>query len=122
MITDTYLYNITKLMNGESSAIPSYTAFTSTVITPDSTDTSSLFADEYTRVIATGVRSLNQLTFSSLRPGTIASSDGDILNTMGLFNASTGGELLAEAVIPSILHTTSFDLETDWTITVERNT
>lgn len=120
MIMDTFLNNIAKWINGESASIISHTAYTSTVITPATTDTSVQFSGEYDRTTASGTRNLNEVSFNSVRSGAIASSGGDTINTVGLFNAGTGAELLAEATVPSLLHTTDFDVESDWVITIQR--
>ena len=118
MITDTFLNRIAGWINGESGDSPSNIAFSSSVITPDGTETS--LPSEYGRSSADGTRILSETTYNGLRSGAIASSTGDYINSLGLLTASTGGDLLVEALVPSVLHTTSFDFEVDWTITVDR--
>lgn len=118
MITDLFLNEIAKNINGESSSAPSHCAFSSTVITPDATDTS--LAQEWDRSSATGSRVSNVVTLTAIRSGAIASSTGDAINALGLFTAASGGTLLAEATVPNILHSDTFDLETEWRITVSR--
>lgn len=118
MITDVYLQEIAKAINGEANTVVSHCAFSSTVLTPAATDTS--LAHEYDRSSATGTRSTNSVTFNSLRSGATASSTGDYINVVGLLTSSTGGNLMLEALVPSVLHTTSFDFEVDATVTIER--
>ena len=118
MIVDTFLYELAKKINGESSESPDYVAFSEDVITPDATDTSIpgiLDGDA-----ASGSRTLGVVTFNAIRSGAVASSSGDYINTLGLTKTSGSGTLFAEALVPSILHTTSYDLEVDWDITVSR--
>lgn len=118
MITDTFLYEIAKKINGESSTSPNYIDFSSTAITPDVADTSlpGVIAGGGT---ATQTRYLNTVTFNKIRSGAVASSTGDYINALGL--SLNGGNLFAEALVPSILHTSSYDLEADWDITVNRS-
>ena len=118
MITDIFLNNLAKAINGESFTLPAYNAFSSSVITVDATDTS--LPTEYDRSSASGARINNTVTFTSVRSGAIASSSGDYINSMGLLSSSTVGDLHVEALVPNVLHTTSFDLEVDWAITIER--
>jgi hypothetical protein len=119
MITDNFLNTIAGWVNGETATIPSFVAWSSSAITPAGTDT-SLPSEYTTRTSASGTRTLNATTFNSTRLSTLATSTGDYINSLGLLTASTAGTLYAEALVPSILHTTTFDLEVDWTITVSR--
>ena len=118
VFTDTGLIELAKALNGESNTIPSHVAFSSTVITPDTADTS--IPGELDRSATSGTRVTNQVTFNALRSGATASSTGDYINTLGLFTSTSGGNLYAEALVPSVLHTTTFDLEIDWKVTIER--
>lgn len=117
MIVDTFLNRIAGWMNGESANIPSYVAWSSSVITPAGTDTS--VPSEYDESTASGSRILSVTTFNSLRSAVLASSSGDYINSIYLLGSSSG-TLLAEALVPSVLHTTTFDLEVDWALTVSR--
>jgi hypothetical protein len=118
MLTNNFLYAVAGWMNGETTTIPTHVAWSSTVITPSATDTS--IAHEYDRSSVTNSRVLNKATFSATRSSVVASSTGDYINMAGLFNAATTGTLFAEALVPSLLHTTTYDLELDWNITVTR--
>ena len=121
MLTDKFLINIAKSINGETENHVGYVTFSSTVHTPDSTDT-SVAGELGSRVTATGARTSTgtEVTFNGLRSGAVASSSGDDINLIGLFDTASNGELEAEATVPSILHSDSFDLEVDWTINVQR--
>lgn len=119
MITDVFLQEMAKAINGESFTKPVGIAFSSSVITPAATDTS--FAHEFDRATLSGSRTSNEVTFSGIRSGATASSSGDYINLIGLFSTDTSsGDLFVEALVPSVLHTTSFDFEVDATVTIER--
>lgn len=118
VLTDVFLIEMAKALNGESFSTPTHGAFSSSVITPAATDTS--LPSEYDRSSFTGSRDSNEVTFSGLRSGATASSSGDYINLFGLLDSSSGGNLFLEALVPSVLHTTSFDFEVDATITIER--
>lgn len=120
MITNTFLQRVAGLINGESVAVPSYGAFSSSVLTADATRTSLPDELDATRLTITGTRSGATTTFSFLRSGTAASSSGDYINTMALIDSATGGYVLSDLLVPSLLHTTSFDVEVDWKIQVLR--
>ena len=118
MITDVFLQEIAKSINGESSTVPSHMAFSNDSTTPDPTDTS--LASEFDRSSITGSRVTNSITFNSIRSSATASGSGDTINKLGLFSASSSGNLFMEATVPSILHTDDFDFEVDATITISR--
>ena len=120
MITDTFLNNIAGLINGESSRIPSHAAFSSSVITADATHTSLPTELDSPRLNITKSRSTNTTTYSFVRTGALASSTGDYLNAVAIIDSVTGGFILSEATVSSLLHTTSFDVEVDWKISVDR--
>jgi hypothetical protein len=119
MITDNFLNQLAGVMNGEAMGVPSHIGFSSTALVLNPVD-STLSGEYLTRVASTGSRVLNKTTFNALRSGAVASSTGNIINAIGLFDASTSGDLYSEALVPSLLHTTSFDFEIDWSITVKR--
>ena len=121
MITDTFLVNMAKLLNDEAVTNPSYEGYSSDVIVPDATHTSSDFTGEISvRTTATGSRTNNSVTFTSLKTGATLGSSTDTINTIALFNSSTAGELFTEAIVPSLIQTSDFDVETDWQLTFER--
>ena len=119
-LTDNLLDDMAKTLNGETYTKPSHVAWSSTAITVDPTDTtlSGEFGD---RTTITSARTNNEVTFSGVRTGaSVASSTGERLNSMGLFNSSASGTLHAEALVTSVLHTSDFDVELDWVIKVNR--
>jgi len=120
MITDTFLQRIAGLINGESVLVPSYAAFSSDVITASGTDTSLPSELDSPRLNITNSRSNNTTTYSFTRSGALANSSGDYLNAMAIIDSATGGYVLSEATIPNFLHTTAFDINVNWKVSVER--
>lgn len=118
MITDKFENNVAGLIGGEIATIPSHIIFSTSVITPNATDTA--LPSELDRSVATKSRITKNITFTAIRSGSVASTGGDIINSLGLGTAPTGGDLLGEAVVSSLLHTTAFDLQVDWLISVQR--
>lgn len=118
VLTDVFLDEMAKAMNGESYTVGSDVAFSNDIIVPDATDTA--LPSEFDRSSTTGSRTGNKVSFTAIRSGAIASVGGDTVNSIGLLTASSGGNLLSEATVPSIVHTQTFDLEVDWQITIER--
>jgi len=119
MITDTFLNELATVINGGTMDVPSHIGFTSTALTLSGTDT-SMSGEFGNRVSVSGTRVLSNTTFGGLRGGAVASSSGDTINAIGLFDASTTGDLYAEALVPSVIHTSTFDFEIDWGIRVSR--
>lgn len=119
MITNNYLTEIAKAMASESYVVPTYMAFGSTVLTPNAAST-SLTGEQDARTALTDSRSSNVVTFSGIRTGALVSGSSDTLNSIAMFSASTGGTMLSENSLASIIHTTAFDVAVDFQITVSR--
>lgn len=119
MINDNFLTAIAKVMNSESTNMPSHLAYGSSTMTIE-TDSSSL-TDEYSnRDSVSGSRSGTVVTFNGLRSGTVAGSAGDTLYTVGLYDSVSGGNLMSAVLTASILQTTSFDIDIDWQFSITR--
>lgn len=117
MITNNFLNEVSKAINGESYVSPGVIGFSSTTKTLSPTDTS--LGGELDYGSAAGTRVTNVTTFNALRSGAAVGVGGDRINSLGLLNTSTG-TLLAEALVPSVLHTSTYDLDVSWKIIVER--
>lgn len=117
MITNNFLNELAKAVNGESYVSPGVVAFSSTTKTLSPSDTS--LGGELDYDATSGSRVTNEVTFNALRSGTIVSAGGDRINSLGLLDTSTG-TLLAEALVPSVLHTSTYDLDVNWKIIIER--
>lgn len=118
-LNDTLLYQLAGSLNGEAYDNPSHAGFSSTAITIDPTS-SSLSGEFGSRVVVSGSRTLNEVSFNGLKTGAVVSSVGESISSFGLFNASSSGDLQAHALTASLLHTSDFDIEVDWVISVQR--
>lgn len=117
MINDDGLNITAALLGGSSAPIPAYTAFGSTEITPQTTDTS--IPGEFDRIAFDSIGIVNnQVTYSAIRTGATASNE--YINSVGFLTSSTGGLLFSEATVASLLHTTNFDVEVINTVEVNR--
>jgi hypothetical protein len=119
MINDNFLTMMSKLLNGESVSLPTSLAYGSSVMTV-AVDSSSLTGEYASRDSVSNSRSGFTVSFEGVRSGTIASSGGDVLQTFGLYDDSTGGNLLTAVLASSVLHTSSFDLNVEWQFTIGR--
>ena len=84
------------------------------------TDSSSLLGEYTSRDSTTGSRSSFTTTFSGLRSGTAIGSSGEVIYTAGMYDSSSGGNLMTAVLMPSVLQTSSFDINVDWQFTVGR--
>lgn len=120
MINDNFLVELAKALAGESYVVPTYLAFGSSVLTESATST-SLSGEFGSRVAVTDSRALNVVTFNGLRSGaSVSTSAGDTLNGMALFSSSSGGTILTNTALSSIIHSTAYDIEVDSVITISR--
>lgn len=119
-VYNNWLNEIAKAANGESAATLSHLAATTTTLTIDVTDT-ALTGETPTRTALTGSRVNNTVTYTGTKTGaSIATSDGETLLGAGFLSASTGGTLLSAFTLPSLIHTTNYDIEFELSFTVQR--
>lgn len=120
MIIETFLEELAKAINSEGYSVPTHMAEGSSTMTIN-TDTSVLTGEYPSRQAVSSSRVNNITTFNALRTGaSVASSSGEVVYTFGLYDSSSSGNLLTAVLASSILHTTSFDIDVDWDITIER--
>jgi len=119
MINDNFLKEMGKALNGESYSVPSYMTWSSSPISESSSST-SLSGEAFPRAAVSNVRSDNNVVFTAIKSGALASSTGDSLRSIGLNSSSSGGIHLSEKLLSSILHTTAFDVLVSWTVRFER--
>lgn len=111
MIHNQFLYGLPNLIGGSTQEIPSHLAFSSDEVTINETD-SSLSGEAGSRIaLETPEIVNNTITFIGVRSSVVPPSGGTYLNASGLFTSDLVGELWATTLIPSLLHTSSFDLE-----------
>jgi len=120
VVLNNMLDEVAKAIASDSYVMPSYLAFGSDVLTIAVSD-SSITGEIGSRSAFTDSPAGATVTFNAIRTGAVvASSDGEYLNAAYAISASTGGTLLSELTLPSLLHTTNFDIDTDWSFTVQR--
>lgn len=120
MITDTLLQNVAKALNSESHTVPTYlavTVATDFTATPTSTD---IGTEVGSREALTSSRIDAVTSYTAIRSGAVVTPGGDILTGMGLFSASTGGDLEITVPLPDVSHTDAFDIEFNVELTVGR--
>ena len=120
MINDTFLNEVTKAINNESFTYPDYLGTGNLAITALSSDT-SLTGETGDRLSTVKIRDLNTINYNVLKTGAgITEPTGEYLYSMALFSQVTAGNMFTEVSLPGIIQTTSFDVEVDWYITVNR--
>jgi len=93
----------------------------SSTLTADGTAT-SLTGEVGSRVTCVNAIVDNVTTINGIRLSTeVVASGGDRLYGVALFDAFTGGNMLQMFLTPGILHTTTFDLESEINIEVDRS-
>lgn len=121
-VTDSFLTEIAKAINAESSAMPNYYAFATGAISSIDLDATSLTGEIGTRESATGSRSGQTVTFSSTRSSAsvIDTTNGDTITAAGMHNATSGDELLTGVVISGVTQTTNFDIDIETDVVIGR--
>ena len=118
MINDILLNEIAADIQGKISRF----GITETVFNPDPTDT-TLSGELTGRTTMTNSRVNNAVTFTGIRSGAsvIDTTNGDDWKGIGMFDASTSGDLESSISTTGILQTTSFDVEVKLIITPQRS-
>ena len=108
MINNNMLYGLGDLATGTAVTIPSYMAFGSTTDTLSAVDI--ITSGEISRSsLESKTRTGNVIKFIKLKSGVSATSTP--INSIGLFNSSSGGNLWGNMLTSSIIQTTSFDID-----------
>ncbi len=114
-----WLEEVAKSISSESFVVPSHAAFSTTDLTLDPAMT-SFDGEVEDRATMSLSRIQNVVSITGIRSGAeVSSSSGETLYETALFSASSGGTLLSMESLPGILHTTSFDVETNVDVFVE---
>lgn len=94
---------------------------TDTALTADSSAT-SLDGEIGSRVACTVTIIDNRVSVTGVRSSVLVvdTANGDVLTGVGLFNASSNGEMWSITTLPSIRHTINFDFDFDIPIDFER--
>lgn len=107
MINNATLTGIADLIVGNTVSIPSYLALSSDSPTLGPADT-TLTGEFGSRIALTKSRSGTVAQLSATRLA--ASSTSTAINAIGMFTASSSGNLWSEMLIPSLVQTTNFDV------------
>lgn len=119
MINNNFLEGIAKLLNNESYTLPIAIAFGSTSIVTGASDT--IVSGEFSREESTSTRNTNTIKFVATRVA--GDATGETLYNTALVNSSTlysSDNIQANVCIPSILHTSDFDIDIEYWITINR--
>lgn len=120
VVLNNMLNEMAQALAGSSYVLPSYLAFGSDTLSISVSD-SAITGEIGSRSATTNSTASASVTFNAIRTGaSVASSAGESLNAAYLISASSGGTLLSELTLPSLLHTTNFDIDTDWSFTFQR--
>jgi hypothetical protein len=121
MITNYFLTETAKALNGESFVIPGYLAVGTTDVTQILSTDTSIPGETGTRDIINKSRTGSAVTFSGVNPASgITAATGIAVESVGLFNPSSSGTLMIGASFSGLIQTTSFDLEVITQLTVSR--
>jgi hypothetical protein len=120
VVHDNLLNEIGKVLNAESYVVPGYAAYSTSDLTLDPAMT-SFSGETPVRTTLTASRTNNVVSLTGIKTGTIVGASGQTLYEQALFDASTSGTLLSMQSLPSVLHTTSYDIETNWDLQLERD-
>ena len=122
MINDNFLNGMASLAGGQSYTLPSHLAFGSTTGTLTSADL--ITSGEFDRnAVSTPVVATNVVKFIGSRSS--VEGDNNYINVIGFHNSGTAyssGNLQTNFLVPSLLHTTSFDIEVEFWISFNRST
>jgi len=120
MINNNYLNGLAKLMTGVSYNIPSYLAFGSTTGTLTATDL--VTSGEFDRNALDSTEQIDYVAkFIGRRLSTEAGDER--INVIGLHNSGvpgSSGNLQANMLVSSLLHTSDFDVEVEFWVKHER--
>jgi len=122
MITDTFLQEVAKHINGETGTIPSHLAVATGSVTEINPTDTALTGEIRTRESLSSVRTVNDVSFTAISSGAdvVDTSNGDAITNAGIFNASSGVSLFEGVVLTGITQTTNFDIEYDFTVQTRR--
>ena len=121
-VNDNLLNNIAKALNSESYVTLSYLAVSTDSTFAASLTNTTIVGESPSRIATTSSRSANTVTFNAIRSGAsvVDTTNGDTLYGAAWFSAVTAGQLQLDVALPSLIHTTAYDLETDLDLTTNR--
>lgn len=121
VLTDTFLTQVAKALANESYTVSSHLAVTTATDFSADVTATDIGTEIGSREAVATTRVDNVTTYSATRSGaSVVGASGDTLTGVGLFSASSGGDLEMLVPLPSLSHTTGFDIEFDFQITAGR--
>jgi len=121
-VTNILLKEITKAINSESYIVPAYIAVATTEVASINTTDTVLSGEIGARMSTANTRTDNNLVMSAIRTSAsvVDTANGDDIKTTGLFDTTSGAYLLTGVVVSGVTHTTNFDIEIEFGLTVDR--
>lgn len=120
MINDNLLNGIAKLLGAEAYTLPSHLAFGSTYGVLGAADT--VTSGEFDRnALDSDVVTLNLIKYVGRRIA--GDANNEYVNLITLVNSSSlygTGDIQAAFLVPSLIHTTSFDIDAEFWIRIQR--
>ncbi|RLJ02068.1 MAG: hypothetical protein DRP08_04895 [Candidatus Aenigmatarchaeota archaeon] len=118
VVTDLMLNEVA----GDFAADSFYLGFSTDTALEALSGATSLDGEIGSRISCTAVTVNNEVKVSGVRSSTLVidTASGDTLTGIGLFDASTNGQLFTITTLPGILHTINFDFDVDNAFTFDR--
>jgi len=120
-LQDKYLEETAKALNNESYSLPSHVGISNQDSSVGVT-ANSLTNEIGSRLTANSSRNNNTVSYQAVRSSTqvVDTTNGDTIEEIGLFDASSGGDMFTFDDIPSIEQTIDFDVDITKNVTIER--
>ena len=122
MITNYFLNNMANAITSNTFVVPGYLAVGTTSVTAIQDTDVSLSGEIGSRTAVTKSVSGNTASYSVTRtPANVVTvSTGDTISSLGLLAATSGNNLLQGITMAGLTHTTTFNVEYDVDVIVER--
>jgi len=120
-LQDKYLEETAKALSNESYSLPSHVAISNQDSSVGVT-ANSLTNEIGSRLASNSNRNDDTVSYEAVRSSTdvVDTTNGDTIEEIGFFDASSGGDMLTFDDIPSIEQTIDFDVDITKNVTPER--
>jgi len=121
-VTDTQLNELAKALKGDAYTYPQYASVGTGSVSTIETTATAITGEIDNDIALTAARTNNQVSWTGLRSGAdvLDTTNGDSITNAGALDATSGGTLHFGAIVAGVTHTTAFDLEFVYDITVNR--
>jgi hypothetical protein len=122
MITNYFLNNMANAITSNTFVTPGYLGVGTTVVSDIAAGDVSLSGEIGSRVAITKAVAGNTATYSGIRTpaSVVTTSTGDTISSLGLLSATSGNNLLQGITMAGLTHTTTFQIEYDVDVVIER--